>query len=130
MGNEIDIRKDGVVSLTENHDLGDLIKPLTKEIYLFDSFVAGTTHLADPSVLDSVKEGDKLTLRRENNKFDNNAVMLLSPDDRKLGYIPEKDNIIFSRLMDAGKLLTARITNIEIKGTFHQISIGIYLVDF
>lgn len=130
MGNEIDIRKDGVVSLAENHNLGDLIKPLTKEIYLFDSFVAGTTHLADPSVLDSVKEGDKLTLRRENNKFDNNAAMLLSPDGRKLGYIPEKDNIIFSRLMDAGKLLTARITNIEIKGTFHQISIGIYLVDF
>lgn len=130
MGNEIDISKDGVVSLTEKHDLGDLIKPLTKEIYLFDSFVAGTTHLADQTVLDAIKEGDKLTLRRENNKFDENAVLILAPDGRKLGYIPEKDNIIFSRLMDAGKLLTAKITVIEIKGSFHQISIGIYLIDF
>lgn len=130
MGNEIDISKDGVVSLTEKHDLGDLIKPLTKEIYLFDSFVAGTTHLADQTVLDAIKEGDKLTLRRENNKFDENAVLILAPDGRKLGYIPEKDNIIFSRLMDAGKLLTAKITEIEIKGSFHQISIGIYLIDF
>lgn len=77
-----------------------------------------------------IKEGDKLTLRRENNKFDSKAVMILSPDGRKLGYIPEKDNIIFSRLMDAGKLLAAKITKIELKGSFHQIGIGIYLIDF
>ena len=50
------------------------------------------------------------------------------PDDMmKLGYVPEKDNIVFARLMDAGKLLAAKITK---RGSFTQISIGIYLVDF
>ena len=55
---------------------------------------------------------------------------LLTEAKRKLGYVPEKDNLIFARLMDAGKLLAARIKKIEKKGSFNQISIGIYLVDF
>lgn len=130
MENELTIKKDSVVSLTETHDLGTLIKPLTKEIHLFDSFVAGTTHLKDPSVLAEVKAGDRLSLTREANKFDDNAIVIKTEDGRKLGYMPEKDNVIFARLMDAGKLLIARITKIEQRGSFYQIGIGIYLVDF
>lgn len=44
--------------------------------------------------------------------------------------VPEKDNIIFARLTDAGKLLKAQVTKKNQKGGFTQISIGIYLVDF
>ena len=62
--------------------------------------------------------------------FDSNAILILYEDGRKLGYILEKDNIIFARLMDAGKLLKAKITRIEQKGSFKRISVGIYLVDF
>lgn len=114
----------------ENNQIGDLIKPLIREIHLFDSYIAGTTHLNDKSILDEIKVGDKLSLQREDNKFDSNAILVFSSDKRKVGYIPEKDNIIFARLMDAGKMLSAQINNIDIKGTFHKISIGIYLVDF
>ena len=111
--------------------LGDLIKPLTREIYLFDSFIAGTTHLKDPDVLQKAKVGDTLTLRRESdNPFDNRAILILNEEGEKYGYIPEKDNVVFSRLMDAGKLLVAKIKNIQPKGSFLMISIGIYLVDF
>lgn len=127
---EVIIKKEGIVSLVESHDLGEIIKPLKREIHLFDSFVAGTTHLANPSVLDTIKAGNKLSLMRKDNKFDSNAIMIMTEDKKKLGYVPEKDNIVFARLMDAGKLLIARITKIEKKGSFNQISIGIYLVDF
>lgn len=130
MENELTIRKDGLVSLAEDHDLGTIIRPLTKEIHLFDSFVAGTTHLADPSVLDTIAAGDTLTLMREDNKYDSNAIMILTAEKKKLGYVPEKDNIVFARLMDAGKLLIAKIIKIEKRGKFNQIRIGIYLVDF
>ena len=130
MAEELSIKQDGIVSLTENHDLGSLIKPLTKEIHLFDSFVAGTTHLSDKSVLDEIGIGDKLTLKREDNKFDSNAILIMTESKKKLGYVPEKDNEIFARLMDAGKLLIARIAKIEKRGSFTQISIGIYLIDF
>ena len=40
-----------LVMAMENHDLGELLQPLIREIHLFDSFVAGTTRLRDPSVL-------------------------------------------------------------------------------
>ena len=130
MGTEIDVKKDGVVSIIDNNALGDIIKPLVNEIHLFDSYVAGTTHLADASVLDEIKLGDSLTLMREDIKFDSNAIIIFTDDKKKIGYVPEKDNVVFARLMDAGKLLKAKITRIEKKGSFTQISIGIYLVDF
>ena len=130
MANELTKKEEGVVALVNNHELGDIIKPLVKEIHLFDTFVAGTTHLKDMSVLEEIAVGDRLSLQREENKFDSNAVIIFTESKKKLGYIPEKDNIIFARLMDAGKLLKAKIFNIQQKGSFTQISIGIYLVDF
>lgn len=130
MENGLSIKEEGVVSVVDNHELGDIIRPLIKEIHLFDTYVAGTTHLQDKSVLNKIKVGDKLSLQREDNKFDSNAVLIFTESKKKLGYIPEKDNIIFARLMDAGKLLKAQIIKIEQKGSFTQINIGIYLVDF
>ena len=128
---ELMIKNDDLAVLTGSKGLGDVIKPLVKEIHLFDTYVAGTTQLNDKSVLDGIAVGQKLTLRREINKFDENAIILYTADEKKLGYIPEKDNIIFSRLMDAGKLLSATITEIkERRGDFRQINIGIYLIDF
>ena len=127
---ELIIKNDDLAMLTNNKGLGDVIKPLVKEIHLFDTYIAGTTHLSDTSVLNEITEGCKLTLRRENNKFDEKAILLFTENGKKIGYVPEKDNIIFSRLMDAGKLLAAKITKINKRGTFYQISIGIYLVDF
>ena len=130
MANELTIGKENMVALVSEKGVGDLIKPLTKEIFLFESYVAGTTHLKDDSVLDEIKEGDKLILQRENNRFDENAIIVMTKEKKKLGYVPEKDNIVFSRLMDAGKLLTAQISRIERKGSFRQVNIGIYLVGF
>ena len=130
MGNELTKKEQGVVSLINNKELGNILKPLIREIHLFDSYIAGTTHLEDQTVLDEIKEGDVLSLKREDNKFDTNAVMIITEDGRKLGYVPEKDNIVFARLMDAGKILKAKINGIKLKGTFKQISIGIYLVDY
>ena len=131
MANELSVTPEqSAVAIIEGHELGDIIKPLIKEIHLFDSYVAGTTHLEDKSVLETIKIGDMLTLQREDNKFDSNAILILNDEKKKLGYVPEKDNIVFARLMDAGKLLKAKITDIKQKGSFTQISVGIYLVDF
>ena len=131
MANELTTNQTGdLVLAMQQHELGELLQPLIREIHLFDSFVAGTTHLKDPSVLKEIKVGDKLTLRREDNKFDSNAILILNENMKKLGYVPEKDNIIFAHLLDAGKMLAAKIKGIEKKGSFTKIAIGIYLVDF
>ncbi len=129
MANELTEHQQNLVSLVQGHELGDIIKPLIKEIHLFDSYVAGTSHLDDKSVLEQIKVGDVLSLQREENKFDSNAIMILNGEGKKMGYVPEKDNIIFARLMDAGKLLKAKISNVTKKGSFTQIGVGIYLVD-
>ena len=131
MGNELTVSQQNMLSTITASPLGELIKPLTKEILLFDSYIAGTTHIKDESVFDEIKVGDKLILQREpDNRFDENAILVLDEKSRKLGYIPEKDNIVFARLMDAGKYLIAKIECMENKGSFRKISINIYLVDF
>lgn len=131
MENGLTIGNQNMVATLTDNPLGDLIKPLSHEILLFDSYVAGTTHIKDESVFDDIKGGDKLILQREpENCFDDNAILVLDSKRRKLGYIPEKDNVVFARLMDAGKYLIAKVDRMETKRSFRQINISIYLVDF
>ena len=131
MSTELTVKNSGaLIEAIDKNGLGDILKPLVQEIHLFDSYVAGTAYISDRSVLESLNIGDKLKLIREENKFDENAIQIFTEDGKKLGYVPEKDNIIFARLMDAGKMLAAKIKDTEIKGSFTRISIGIYLVDF
>ncbi len=128
---ELTIHKTEAIALTQNGGLDKVLKPLIKEIHLFDTYVAGVSYLKDKTVLEDIKIKDRLTLQREDNKFDDKAILVLTADGKKLGYVPEKDNIIFSRLMDAGKMLVAYITDIKKRSIdYQQISIGIYLVDF
>ena len=115
--------------MVTSHAIGDIIQPLIREIHLFDTWIAGTTHLEDKSVLKELKPEAELFLQRENNEFDSRAILVLNSDKQKLGYVPEKDNIVFSRLMDAGKILKAKVAKIEEKGSWTKVTIGIYLVD-
>ena len=130
MADELAVTGKQIVSLATEKGLPDMIRPLQREIYLFDAYIAGTTHLKDKSVIEAAAAGDRLILQRENNKFDEHAILILNEKGKKMGYVPEKDNLVFSRLMDAGKLLTAKIKSITQIGTFTQIQIQIYLVDF
>lgn len=129
--NQLTISNGELVTLTNGGDISTVIKPLVKEIHLFDSYVSGTSHLKDKSVYDEIQEGCRLTMRRENNKFDDNAIMLIAPSGKNIGYVPEADNIIFARLLDAGKMLVAYVRDFQkVSENFMKINIGIYLVDF
>lgn len=131
MAEELMINPKQVVAIAKGGDLSTLLKPLQHEVLLFDSYVAGTSHIEDETILDALKVGDTLWLRREpENRFDANAILVLDGEKRKCGYIPEKDNIVFARLMDAGKCLIAKIVRLEEKRSFRQINISIYLIDF
>ena len=130
MSNDITVKKSDLAKAIGNGSVTDMLKPLVREIHLFDTFIAGTSYLEDKSVLAGVKVDDKVALRREDNKFDDKAILVLNEEGKKLGYIPEKDNEIFARLMDAGKLLSGKVNGIEKQGSFTKIGIGIYLVDY
>ena len=130
MANDLTLKTGGLVALSAEKGLADMLRPLQREIHLFDTYIAGTTYLNDKSVLEAAAPGDRLILQREENKFDEKAILVLNEKKQKLGYVPEKDNIVFSRLMDAGKLLSAKIVIKEQKGTFTQIRMSIFLIDF
>ena len=61
------------------------------------------------------------------NPYDNQAIVVKTVDGVKIGYIPKQDNVIFARLMDAGKLLFGRISEKEKKGKWVRIEMKIYL---
>lgn len=131
MKNQLTLTNQQLVSIIEENGITNLIKPLVKEIYLFDTYVAGTNYVDDLSNFKDLKEGDRLVLKREkDNKFDHKAILVNTESQKKLGYIPRKDNAIFSRLLDAGKLLSATVKEINEHGDFYSIKINIYLVDF
>ena len=131
MADELMIGTTNAVALVSGTSLEKLLKPLKQEILLYDTYVAGTGYINDKTILDELNNGDVLWLQREpENKFDEKAILVLDGKKRKIGYVPESDNTVFSRLMDAGKYLTAKIVKMETKGSFRQINISIFLVDF
>ena len=110
---------------------GDLVipTPFERDIFLFDSYVAGTSFIEGIEELEPhLNVGDKLEFFREpDNPHDSKAIVIKNEDGVKVGYVPRADNVIFSRLMDAGKLLFGRITNKEMRGTWLKMDIKIYL---
>ena len=107
----------------------DLPKPFERDIYLFDTYVAGTTHIEGIEVIGaSLKYDDRLVFYREpENEHDPQAIRIETLGKEKIGYVPRKDNIVFSRLMDAGKLLFAKVIEREMRGKWLKIEIKIYL---
>ena len=65
--------------------------------------------------------------REPDNYYDEKAVVIRNKNGVKIGYIPMEDNALFSRLMDAGKMLFGKITNKEMKGKWLKLDIDIYL---
>lgn len=110
---------------------GDLTipKPFERDIFLFETHVAGTSHVEGIEELEPLlKVDDKLDFFREpDNAYDKQAIAIRNAHGVKIGYVPRQDNIVFSRLMDAGKLLFGKIAYKEMQGSWLKIQIKIYL---
>ncbi|MGN0328530.1 MAG: HIRAN domain-containing protein [Lachnospira sp.] len=130
MGDLIKSEGSGLVSLFHGGN-GELVipKPFEKDIFLFDTYVAGTTHVEGIEELEKyLNVEDKLDFFREpDNRYDKQAIVIKTMDGVKIGYVPKQDNVIFARLMDAGKLLFGRISGKEKKSNWVKINIKVYL---
>lgn len=104
-------------------------KPFDRDIFLFDTHVAGTTFIANIEELaPHLNVGDKLDFFREpDNPHDSQAIAIRNGHGIKVGYVPQADNLIFSRLMDAGKLLFGSISAKETRGKWLKLDIKVYL---
>ncbi|ACV28763.1 HIRAN domain [Anaerococcus prevotii] len=130
MGDLIKKDQNGLVDIiTNNEKRFDLPKPFEHDIFLFVSYVAGTTHIENiGEIYENLEEGEKLNLYREpDNEHDPQAISIETSRKEKIGYVPRQDNVIFSRLMDAGKNLFAKVEDKEMRGKWARIKINIYL---
>jgi len=132
------------MSKLDKNDVGQLVrvlrgadgelsipKPFEREIFLFDTYIAGTGYVEEIEDLEpDLRLDDKVVFFREpNNPHDSRAILVKNMEGNKLGYLPRADNEVFSRLMDAGKLLFGRISAKEFEGDWLRIDIKVYLQD-
>lgn len=130
MGDLVKTSGGGLVGLLHGKNGEILIpKPFEKDIFLFDTYVAGTTHIEGVEELEPhLNVDDRLEFFREpDNRYDKQAIVIKTIDGVKIGYVPKQDNVIFARLMDAGKLLFGKITSKEKKGSWVKIYIKVFL---
>ncbi len=130
MSNELTKVEEKKIALLSKQELADVIKPLNTEIHLFDTFIAGTLQLNNKQLLSDLKIDERLVLKRQETLYDSNTINIFNEKGEKLGYVPEKDNVVFARLMDAGKCLIAKVADIQEKPSMNVVTIGIYLIDF
>ena len=111
-------------------DKTGLPKPFVQEVELLDCNIAGTTFLNLKDIEPKLKKHQLLVLKREpKNNYDNKAILILTEDGQKLGYVPQEKNEILSKLMDAGKLLFGRLDEKNWFGRWLKLDIQVYLRD-
>lgn len=129
MGEMIKTGESGLISAL--HGEGGLVipKPFEHDIMLFETHVAGTMHVPGIEELEPQLEiGERLSFYREpNNPYDEKAIVVKTASGTKIGYVPRKDNVVFARLMDAGKMLFGRIKEKEIDNGWVKITMEILL---
>ena len=128
----MDNMKDMILEAVEMNWIENVVMPLMNEIFLFLTDIAGTPNCDNQDVFKKLEKNDPLLLEREaDNEYDSNAIKVLTMDGEKLGYIPKRDNDIFCRLMDAGKIIHARVYSCY-KENYDPwyVSIKICMIDF
>ncbi len=125
------IKKDKTDLLVVSRNLPDLPRPFEREIYLFSTYIAGTGYIENiEELIEGMDISEDLEFYREpKNTHDNLAISVKTKKKEKLGYLPRADNLIFARLMDAGKLLFGKVKEIKKRGNWFKIEIDIYLKD-
>lgn len=128
MGNLIKINSSVIVKDQKNMD--EYLKPLSRDIFLFKTKIGSTYKLKDKNPLMKLKINDELSFRIGESKYEDNQINIYNSFNELVGFVPEADSIIFSRLMSAGKMLFAIIKNISYSHEIPLIDIDIYLKDF
>lgn len=104
--------------------------PFVQEIFLIECKVAGTSYLNLKEIEPNLQIDEILLTRREpGNEFDEFAILILTQKGEKLGYVPRDKNEILARLMDAGKLVIAKIVWKKWIGNWLNITMNLYMRD-
>ena len=111
-------------------DKTGLPKPFVQEVELLNCNIAGTTFLDLEDIEPELKKHQLLVLKRDpKNEYDDKAILILTEDGRKLGYVPQEKNEVLSNLMDAGKLLFGKLNKKTWVDNWLKLDVQVYLRD-
>ena len=111
-------------------DKTGLPKPFVQEVELLNCNIAGTTFIDLEDIEPKLKKHQLLVLKREpKNEYDGNAILILTEDGQKLGYVPQEKNEVLSNLMDAGKLLFGKLNEKTWVDDWLKLDVQVYLRD-
>ena len=124
--------RDMVLEAVKMNGIENVVMPLRNEIFLSSTKIAGTRYCDNQDVFKGLEKNVPLLLEREaDNKYDSNAIKVMTTDREKLGYIPKSENSIYARLMDSGKILHARVYSCYEDDYYNwSVSIKICMMDF
>lgn len=111
--------------------LPNSLQPFSREIFLLDIVVAGTSYCKKiDDVYPKLEKGLVLRMKRHpKNKHDEHAIGIYFERIR-IGWVPRELNLIISRLMDAGKVFFCRIENVGLVNDFWvKIDAKIYMIE-
>lgn len=107
------------------------LMPFAREIMLVECQIAGTSYRDVKAAEPALVPGTLLVLKRElENPHDTLAIRIFSESGALLGYIPRVKNEALARLMDAGKLLFARLESKAWQGDWLRAEVRVYLRDY
>jgi hypothetical protein len=102
--------------------------PFTKEVFLIDTHVAGTSHRNLEDVEPYLSDGDLLCFKRDpENKHDKLAILIHDDKGNHLGFVPQAKNEVLARLMDAGKLIFGKLEHKDWQGNWLQLKIRVFM---
>lgn len=104
-----------------------LVKPSPSDMPILNTQIAGAFH-RDLTVVDGeLATGDILYLLREpKNRYDNQAILVLTSSGYVLGYVPRINNAIPAALMDGGEKLYAVLGRFDIGQSAFEIQIRMH----
>jgi hypothetical protein len=108
----------------------DALAPFSREIYLLDIVVAGTTYCAQMTEIEPLLLPETVLkmIRQPKNEHDELAIGIYYNSIR-IGWVPMEHNEVISRLMDAGKAFFCRIETANRKGKWVKIWAKIFMVE-
>lgn len=106
------------------------LQPFSREIFLLDIVVAGTSYCDEIYDLEPELEPGTILrmIRKPENEHDELAIALYF-NETQIGWVPRALNQIISRLMDAGKEFFCRVEQVEDIDYWVKISAKIYMVE-
>ena len=125
MANELAIVEENWLELAGKFN--DLPMPFERTVFLTECHLAGTAEIDDMLVrTNNVEKGTTLVLKRNaTDAQDEKAVAAQTADGVLVGYVPRRYAAIMARLMDAGKALSAKVTEKTLENHWLDLAISI-----